>query len=209
MTYNETLLSNMALGHVGVGLSIGDFDNENSQEAIACRRYFTHCRDVLYRMRRWPFAARITALSDLGVTGTNYDGVWLYRYNYPNFAARINFILNPAQRSPNTTEDKIKFEIASKDDSGSAGKVILSDQDSALADYNHLIEDVSLWDAEFVENFTTYLSLRISPSLKVKASLVQQAREQWQIFLQNCMVTIDSEGQPDPERPSQFQTVRG
>jgi len=208
MTYDNTELANMALGHVGIGLSIGTLETENSQEAIACRRYFDHCRDVLYRMRRWPFAARLTTLSDLGVTGTNYDGIWLYRYNYPNFAMRINKIVNPAQRSPNTNADKIKFEIASKD-TGSLGKVILCDQDSAIADYNYLIDDVSVWDAEFVENFTTYLAVRISPSLKCDANLVKEVKAQWKEFLTNCMTTIDSESEPDGERPSQFQTIRG
>lgn len=208
MTYDTTELANMALGHVGVGLSIGTLETENSQEAISCRRYFTHCRDVLYRMRDWPFATRLTALSDLGVTGTNYEGIWLYRYNYPNFCMRINKIVNPAMRAPATAEQKIKYKIASKD-TGSAGKVILCDQESAIAEYNHLIEDVSVWDAEFVENFTTYLAVRIAPSLKCDANLVNQVRQQWQLFLQNCMSTVDSEEQPDGERASQFETVRG
>jgi len=207
MSYDETTLANMAIGHIGIGLSIGVLETENSAEAVACRRYFNHCRDFIYRMRRWPFAARLVSLQDLGVTGTLYDGIWAYRYNYPNFAMRINRIVNPAMRTPNTLEDKIKYEIVNKD-TGSGGKIILCDEDDAIADYNHLIEDVSLWDAEFVENFTTYLAVRIGPSLKCDANLVQQAREQWSQFLKNAMDTADSESQPDVEPPSQFQTVR-
>lgn len=208
MTYDTTELANMAIGHIGIGLSIGDLDTENSAEAIACRRYFTHARDVLYRMRRWPFASRLTTLTDLGVTGTLYDGMWAHRYNYPNFAIRINKIVNPAARSPATIKEKIKYDLASKAD-GSAGKVILCDQDNAIADYNHLIDDVSVWDAEFVENFTLYLGLRASGSLKANAGMVQQTRDQWRLFLQNNIVTTDSENEPDGEQPSQFETVRG
>lgn len=208
MAYTETSLADIALGNIGVGASIGDLRTENSAEAIAMRRYFNHCRDVLYRMRAWSFATRLIQLQDLGVTGTLYDGIWGHRYQYPNVAMRINKIVNPAQRSPATEADKIKFEIASRDNVA-GGKVILCDQKDAIAEYNYLLEDVGLWDAEFAENFCLYLGLRASGSLKANAAMVRETREQWQAFLQNCMSTIDSESQPDGERASQFQTVRG
>jgi len=208
MTYDNTTAANLALGHIGVGVAIGDLDTENSAEANAARRYFTHCRDVIYRMRRWSFASRLVTLTDLGVTGTNYSDVWGYRYMYPTDAMRINKITNPYLRDETTAAQKIQFEIAYKD-TDTAGKVILCDQECAAADVNHLIEDPNLWGAEFMEQFTLYLGMRMAPSLKADKNLVQDVRNQWSLFLQASMNMADSESQEAPERESQFQSIRG
>lgn len=207
MPYDETLIANMAIGHCGISIAIGDLATENSNEAVQCRRFFDHCRDSLYRMKLWSFANNEVALADLGVTGTVYEDRWLYRYMYPNFAIRINSIINPAIRTPATADDKIPYEIAYNPDSG--GKVILSDAEDAIAEYNHLIEDVTFWDADFAEADSLYLGMRIAPALKVDAGIIQEIRGQWQLFLDNTMSITDSEDQPDPEAPSEFETVRG
>ena len=43
MPYDKTIISNMTLGHLSIGLTIGDFETENSAEADACRLWFDPC----------------------------------------------------------------------------------------------------------------------------------------------------------------------
>ena len=207
MTYDKTILSNMAVGHCGIGKYIGDYELENSPEANYCRRYFDQCRDVIYATRRWPFASTIVALADLGVTGTNYDGIWAYRYKMPGNAIRANFVVNPANRAPTTSDDKIAFEIAY--DVDNEGKVILCDQDEALLDMNQLIEDPTFWDPAFAEAHSLYLALRIAPALKVDSKVLQALQQQWFTWNDEAALSAMEEGQPDPEGASQLQSIRG
>lgn len=202
MPTSKTQICNMALGHIGVAGRIQNVDSENSAEAAACRLYFDQCRDVLLEMQEWSFANRQVALQDLG---TPRDG-WSFRYKYPNFCALALRIVNPYVRTP-AKDQKIPFKVVDLNDA--YGKAILTDQEDAILEYNHKVEDVGLFTPTFVQALSLLIASHIAMPLRVDASILRAVQQQFGVWATEAGNQTLRESQEDSERPSEFESIRG
>lgn len=193
---SKVFIFNMSLGHCGINSSIGDVD-ENSAEANACRTYYDTCRRVLLEMMRWGFAEQQVALVLQGTPTSQ----WLFQYKYPTNCARINKIINPIFRTEPTPYDQIKFKINNL--GGAYGKAILTDQASAVVDYNVDITDETLFSYTFALALSLFLASLIASPLRVDAKLKETVAAQWNAWRGEAVTNDRLEQQEDiePESP--------
>lgn len=205
MPYTKTDIANLMLGHLGIGESIGNADTENSAEAIQFRRFFEHCRGLLLEMRPWSFVTRRVALQDIGISATSYKDQWAYRYMYPNDARRINEIINPAQRHPQSETDKIKYRIV---DETNNSKAILTDQQNAICEYNYDATDPAVFDSTFAQALSLMIAMSAGPALRVNANIQQMVDQKYEAWKAEASINDLSQAEPDNYPPSEFQQFR-
>lgn len=202
MPTNKDLISNMALGGIGITTRISGLDTDKSNEAKQCRLYFDHVRLLVLEAKAWPAFSRRVELTDLGTPPTG----WLFRYKYPPDCVRANYIVNPVLRTPGA-ENKIPFEVKDHDDA--YGKVILCDTEDAELDFNFNQDNVELFSATFTEAIVTGLMAHIAPALRVDANIMAAAQQGWRLWLAEAANQAMTERQEDPMAISEFQAVRG
>lgn len=199
---SKTVICNMALGHCGITSRMQDVETENSNEAIQCRLFFDQVVGILLESVEWNFAKVFLDLQDIGSPPSG----WSYRYMYPNTIRRINFIVNPAMRTPTSKEDKIPFDIIKITDT--FGKAIVSDEYQAVACCNENITETELFDFTFTQAVALGLASMISTPLRVKSDLSDALQKAWSTWLGEAILISQAQTQPDPERDSQFVSGR-
>lgn len=75
-------IANLALGRLGVSLSVTDVDTENSIQAKVIRRQFRSSLDTLLESHPWNFATQYAALSLIS-ENVNPNVQYRYAYSYP------------------------------------------------------------------------------------------------------------------------------
>lgn len=209
MAYDDTEISNMAIGHLGIGVSIGDIATENSPEANACNRYLDTCKQSVLEMKPWGFATVRWTLAELTFPSTNtfYDH-WGKRYKFPTDCSRADIIVNPAHRTPPTQSDKIPFKVI-KDTDGSGGKAILCDIADAVLEGNELTPSTADFSATYALGVSLKLAMMISRQLRVNAKLTQVVRQDYQMWMMEVMDQDFEQGTTDPMPISAYQSARG
>lgn len=202
MSYSKTSICNMALGHVGSGTLLSNVETDNSPEARECRRFYDICVDVLLEMQEWPFAKEQADLQDLG----SPPDEWGYRYKVPARCVLPLRIVNPAKRTPGTDE-QIPYKIANRDDGD--GRVILTDQENAILEFNAPITETQRFSGMFVYALSWFLADNISMPLRVSADIAKYCRDTWRAWQSEANIQARREEQPDPYPQSEFVTVRG
>lgn len=175
MPYTEAQIANMALGHVGVQGYISSLENDKSNEARTCRTFYAHARDTILEMMSWPFA---TVRANLQLQGTAFDG-WTYAYAYPNDCAFASAIVLPGMRTP-PSDKKVPFRIVRNPTQ--VGKLIMTDQESAVLEYNIKITDPAEFDATFAHAVALFLATLIGGPLRVDASLLKKKEGEFQAW---------------------------
>ena len=194
----------MALAHCGITARVDGVDTENTNEAINCRLFYNHVRDLTLEARPWPFAERRRALTKLG---TPHLG-WNFRYKYPADCKHASYIENPCTpKAPQKKEDKIPFIIRDIDDG--YGKCILTNQDDAILVFNINLEDENLMTSTFVQAFSLGIASHISTPLRVDANIKQMVTQAWTNWLAEASNFAQREQQDQPEAPSQYESARG
>ena len=201
----KTQICNMALGHIGINGRIQNVDTETSREATTCDLYFDRAVAFILEAQVWDFAAEQSSL--VLVTAVEHDE-WCFQYKYPNFVARVNYILNPLDRRP-AVEQKVPFRIVNIPTSLSdTGKLILSDQADAKIDFNRKIIEVSLFSETFVQALAYFLASQIGGPLRVTDTLIDKAETKAIGLISEAVSQTFAEQQEDPERRSEFETSR-
>lgn len=202
MAYSKTIICNMALAHVGVTARITDVDNEKSNEAINCRLFYDHIVELLHETCEWPFALREVALVNLGLPVNQ----WAFRYKYPVDCKLAVRIQNPAARTPGT-DQKIPFTVRNLTDA--YGKSILTDQASAILEYNTLITDPNLYNSSFVEALALGLGSHVGMPLRCDPNITKFVQAQFSNWLAEAVNFKQREQRDDVEPNSEMQTTRG
>lgn len=202
MPSSKTEICNQALAHIGITKRIADIETENSKAADNCRLFFDTARDVLLEMQPWSFAEREVTLQSVGSPPTS----WAYRYKYPNFCARANKIVNPNDRTPSQGK-KIAFKVRDYDDA--YGKVVLTDQENAVLQYNHKITDVSLYPPSFSYALSLFLASNISTPMRADPKITTTVNQLFNTWLIEAGIKPYQERQEDVEPASQFVSIRG
>jgi hypothetical protein len=79
---NKNEIANLALGRLGVSISVSDFDLENSTQAKVIKRQFQSSLDTLLESHPWNFATKYEALSLIS-ENVNPNVRYRYAYSYP------------------------------------------------------------------------------------------------------------------------------
>jgi hypothetical protein len=151
---SEVEICNLALSHLGVGKEIADLDNENSEEAAACRRFYQPTIEKTLQEFPWPFATRF---ADLALVEEDPTEEWAFSYRYPSTCLKIRRIRSGARQD--SAQSRAAYRIASDD----TGKLILTDFEDATIEYTWVPEDTGLFDPLFVEAVSYYLAFQIAP----------------------------------------------
>lgn len=153
-------ICNLAVSHLAVGLEIQDFDNEKTEAAQACRRFYDIARQKVLRDFDWPFANAVDFLAQLANPAglAQPTNEWRYWYRYPATALTIHRILNQATRT-DTEISRVIFSVGR--DSG--GQVIYSDLLAAQVEYTYDEADTTRFPPDFVIALSYYLASLIGP----------------------------------------------
>ena len=151
---------NAALRDIGFGRPVADL-YEGSPAARIALDIYGQTRDELLREKDWRFARRTIALTLLKSADTLPVGSWdesrpippwRFEYVYPSDAIIIrNLRPNPPQYEGGESFDPypIRFDVVSDFASTTATtsqKVVLADQEKALANYTVRLTDLTQWE---------------------------------------------------------------
>jgi len=152
----QTDIYNLALGHLGMNLiSTADIAANLKPETKALNNVFENCRDAVFREHQWAFANRqfplVEASEDVPIG-------WAYAYDMPTEScATVWSVFNEATL---TNKDAQDFDTYYLPDSGT--RLIVTDLDTAYAEYTYIIEDVASWDAKFCQALSYNLAASAS-----------------------------------------------
>lgn len=201
MPLSKTDICNMALSHISVTKRILDIDGDKGPEASECALFIDLAIGSTLESQPWKFATENINLELSSVTNPQ----WCQVYVYPNFAARANFIINPASRTPSAT-NKIPFDF--QNDTSSPGKLLLTDEADATLNINRFIDDPNLYPRTFALAVSLVLASLIASPLKAKDTLAARVAAQASFWLNQSGSQDFAEVQEDPEPPSEFVNTR-
>jgi hypothetical protein len=173
----KTDIANLALGRLGVSLSVVDLETENSQQAKIIRRHFRMSLDSLLEMHDWNFATKYLPLI---LQEEDPTLVFKFAYVVPSDAlvireiAREGFFSNRNQYQ----DEKEKWQQVYS----SSGQLIYSNTPDAHAKYTVRIPDNIAMPNHFGRALAAQLSMDIAPSLitnnfgKIRDTLNADAR---------------------------------
>lgn len=194
-------ICNFALGHLGLGKEIANFETEKSQEAASCRLYYETALKQTLRDYDWPFATKIAALNLIEET-PNVE--WGYSYRYPTDCVKFRRILSGVRIETRT--QRVPLKIA-KD---SAGRIIFTDRQEAEGEYTEYVTNPALYP----EDFTMALSLRLAAYIAPRVTagdpykLAERATRLYLAELGMAEATSGNEEQTDPEPDSEMISGR-
>lgn len=193
-------ICNLALSHLGVGTEISDLTTERSAEALACRRYFDHVRDLVFRAFPWTFATKTVALA---LVEEDPNEEWGFSYRYPSDCLMFRRIQSGIRTDTNDTRVPLKI---GRDD---AGKLIFTDKAEAIAEYTVLEEDPERYPPDFVSAFSFLLASHIAPRMTGGDPFKrgEQAMANYKGAIEEAKSNAANEEQPDREPESEF--IRG
>lgn len=153
---SSTSICNMALSHLGVGVSIANVETENSQEANACRIFFDIARDACFRDFSWPFA---TKTADLALIEEDPNDEWSYSYAYPADCLQFKRILSGTRFD--NRQSRAPYRIVKDGDA----YVIFADNEDAIGEYVFLNEDTQHYPPDFALALSFRVAAYIAPRL--------------------------------------------
>ena len=197
---SSTSISNLALSHLGVGKSIASL-SENSQEAIACNRFYETARDATLRDHAWPFA---TKLAELALIEEDPNDEWDYSYRYPTDCLNIRRILSGYRKD--TRDTVIPYKIAQDD----SGLLIYTDSENAEVEYTMRATDAQFYPPDFELALSYRLAYYIAPRLTGGDPFKLQERVlklyQWEIS--QAIASSVNEQRSDVEADAEMIRIR-
>jgi hypothetical protein len=191
----------MALSHLGSGTEIEVLQNEKSQEAKACRRFYLPALKLTLRAFRWPFAKRFVTL---GLVAEKPTSEWMYSYRYPSDCLDFRRILSGSRTD--TQDTKVPYLLAGD----AAGSLIFTDLIQAQCEYSALVTNTLRFPPDFDMALSYRVASLIAPRLvqgdfpkKVEALLALYQRE-----IDIAVEGAANEEAPDIEPDSEFVRCR-
>lgn len=160
MSFSTTNIANMALGHLGQGLQIDDFDTDTSPAGKACRAYYELARDATLERFPWAFAVERVALALVG-DGEDEHEEWEYVYQVPSDCLAPRRILSGTRNdNPSTV---VRYVVK--------GDQIFTDMEDAVLEYTKQVTNAPDFPPSFVEALSYKLAQLISPRVAKDAEL--------------------------------------
>jgi hypothetical protein len=198
----DTVICNMALGHLGSTKEIGDLETERSAEAIVCRRFYETIRTQTLRDFPWPFATKIAELNLLDESPNEDE--WAYAYRYPTDCLSIQRIVSGIRNE--AAEQRVPYKIVRDDD----GLVILTDQSEAVLQYTVDLDDESQYPPDYVMALSLHIAAVIAPKLTGgdQFRLGERARQLYEIALTKAAANSQNEQQQEVDPESEYIRAR-
>ncbi len=192
-------ICNLALSHLGIGKPIDDLETDTSQEAEACRLFFTVARDTTLRGFPWPFATKTDVL-ELVEELTGDADEWGYSYRYPSDCLKFRRVLSGSRND--SRQSRVSFKMGRDD----VGQLIFCDIADAVAEYTVKDADPTRYPIDFYMALSYFLAHLIAPRLTKgdPFKLAQQNLQMHYLTLQKAQADGANEEQPDQEVESSF-----
>jgi len=192
---------NLAIGYIGHGVQIADFD-EDSKEAAACRTFYEPTLKQLFRMAHWPFA---TKLATLTLVENNPNDEWFYSYRYPVDCVDFRRILSG--RFPDDRQSQIAYRIAKDSD----GKLIFTNRENAVCEYTEYVDDPTFYNYDFIDAHALLLSTRLIPQFVSgdRKKIRQENYAMFQDAIQVALANAINEEQNFEEPQAESVRARG
>ena len=159
---SKTDIINMALAHLKQR-KIASLTEVSIQASEALRCYEIARHETL-RGHDWGFATVVKPMALDATYATDsvgsYAGKWIYAYSYPSNALAIWHVYNINTPDKDNGEE---FRVLYDDTNNK--KVILTDVEEALVEYTFDVQDVTMYDANFITAFTFRLAYDMAPNL--------------------------------------------
>lgn len=193
--------ANLALLSVGARAQVSSINpSDGSTAGDACSTLFSFVFEQLARVTKWGClskqatltliqAAQGTPENPAGATLPLPQQPWLYAYLYPSDCLLMREILPPLVTSGSATNQtclnnsvtpnisgyyQIPYEIGySVNSSNNPLQVILTNQESAVAEYSVNQQNPQLWDSLFTSAFVASLGAYLVPALSLNPPLMQ------------------------------------
>ncbi len=196
---SDTLVANMALGHIGVSKQIGNMVTEKSTEAVQCALYYPQAIQESIEGWDWP---ELTTWASLALVATQPNDDWAYAYNYLNDCAKIRRIVTINGRKE-TNPPAWKLGTYN-------GKTSLFAQvNPCPIEYTRLLTDITQASALLVGAISWRLASFIAPALTRMQGRAESCFQMYQLLLSQAEVQRANEQQHEPELESEMIRARG
>lgn len=217
-------LCNLALGSVGAKTTISSL-TESSAAARQCLLQYDAAAEAVLQAAHWNFARAQVTLSLLkdgtATPSQNVPQPWVYEYAYPSDCVAARYVMPlfatdgssvpgvaamPYYQGP----PRVPFLISSDLDSqGNRNKVILTNQPSAVLVYTTRIDDVSLFDGQFVLALAAYLGARVAIPLTGDKNMAKMAFDQADRTCRTAQASNGNEGLTVVDSTPDWISARG
>ena len=196
---SNTEIANYSLGHLGVTKEIQNLDTENSAEAIVHRRFFDLSINAFQKEFPYAFATKQQAL---GLITEDPNNDYKYEYTYPSDCQIAGKIVSGLRNDNRQSRPHMKITR------GTSGKVIWTDCQDAVLEYQIIETDEGRYDDDFVLAYSFLLAWLCAPALTSgdPFGLGERARAAYYEFKSTAKSNSSNEEQE--EQPSQAEWIR-
>jgi hypothetical protein len=202
---SKTDVANLAIGHLGYEEEIANVDSEDSQYAIALRRYHDVALQQMLRDYDWSFATRYAPLALVEEFDEDSDvKEWQFSYRYPVDCLKIRKIYSGVRND--SLESRVKYTINGDD----AGRLVYTDEEDAEIIYTENVTAYGRFPPDFLMAFSFKWALYLPNKLlggdpfKIKEELMQQ----YMMEVKNARMNDKSEQSFDEPLESEFIRTR-
>jgi hypothetical protein len=221
---NQVSVCNISLLSIGARAQVSSITpSDGSEAADACSTLFAFVFEQLARTARWGcLKKQVTATLIQAAQGTpeNPNGTtlplpqqfWQYGYLYPEDCLLMRQVLPPINSQPGSGTPQlaiansvapwvagqvdVPYEIAySTNANGDPVKVILTNQENAVINYNVNQQNPATWDSLFTSAYCASLAAFLVPALALNMQLMSM-----QVKLANSVISV-ARGQDGNESP--------
>lgn len=185
---SKIALCNQALANIKAEALIETLDEsvDDSEEVRYCNIYYDQLRKQVLRDHEWGCATRYVTLTLTNTTPL--DTRWNYMYQRPSGYLRIQKIVNPADANV-----KIEYE---QENHETEGRVILTNQEDAIAKMTIDLEDVSEFDDDLFNALSWLLASHIAGPIGAGSNWATKALQMYNSMVGTAEAT-DSNEQED------------
>ena len=200
----ELDIAHMALGHLGVTRRLTSLADD-TESARACDLFFGTCRDEVLRAFPWPFATVQAELDLVEDLSNNDTAEWTYSYRYPADCLRFLRIRSGAGR-----RETAQTRVANRVIRDTTGRLILTDQADAVAEYVQQVTDPAVFSPDFVTALSYRLAGAIAPAVTSgdPNRLGLRALQLYDLAIRQAQATALNEQRPDADTSSGFLAAR-
>lgn len=157
MSSTSTSVCNMALSHLGSGLSVADITTDNTPESKACRQFLEDALNSTLRDFKWPWAKKY---ADLGLVEEDPTNGWGFSYRYPADCLDVRGVESSFDLTPGVVIQKPSpYELGFD----SEGLLIFSDIEDAMIFYTPKITNYGIFPSNFILALSFRLAAYIAP----------------------------------------------
>lgn len=201
MADSSTEICNLAISHIGIGKEIANIDSDSTNEASACRRFYTTARDKVLGDFNWPFA---TGFITLALVEENPTTEWKFSYRYPSDCVTLRRVFSGIRN------DNLQSRIPYRLGRDTTGILIYCDIESAQMEYTVRETEVSRFAADFTMALSYLLAAYICPRItgSDRFKLVPSLIQLYQAEIANARTNALNEESSDISPESEFIRAR-